>query len=384
MSSTAALSPEVAAETKGPAIVVVNCTVTAISTAFVFARLYVRIGIMKKFHLDDFLISLSLICGWLVVAFSIISVQSGNGSHISTLTPDQISGAVLWTMVGFVPGVLSFSIPKLAAIYLLTGLLEPSLMHRRILWTMGISCVIFLLGCVAILFGQCTPSRAQWDSSITEKTCINPWILVNYSIFAGAFSGFVDLYLAAYPASVLFTLQMNLRKKLALCVALGLGSVACIVAIYKTTRIPGLASSDFTYDTSDLTIWTCVEGSSVVIATCIPILRPLIEMIFGRRIMGSTGDRQGYKNYGTSKSNGTRDELEMNSRRRKIKGPYDLETNIELGKEGSQDDILPRDGQDPATKRPVEGIVRTQSVTILYGEGEKPNEAPLTKYENWK
>lgn len=61
MSSTAAVSPERVADTKGPTIVVVNCVVTAISTAFVFARLYVRVGMMKKFQLDDFFIVLSLV-----------------------------------------------------------------------------------------------------------------------------------------------------------------------------------------------------------------------------------------------------------------------------------------------------------------------------------
>jgi hypothetical protein len=39
------------------------------------------------------------------------------------------------------------------------------------------------------------------------------------------FSAFTDLYLAIYPATVLFTLQMKLRKKLALTAALGLGSM---------------------------------------------------------------------------------------------------------------------------------------------------------------
>jgi hypothetical protein len=29
-----------------------------------------------------------------------------------------------------------------------------------------------------------------------------------------------------------------------------------IVAIYKSTRIPSLKSEDFSYDTSDLVIWT--------------------------------------------------------------------------------------------------------------------------------
>ncbi|OTA67829.1 hypothetical protein K449DRAFT_388627 [Hypoxylon sp. EC38] len=383
MSTSATLAPETAAQDKGPTIVAVNCVVTSITTIFVFARLYVRGVLQRKFQLDDGLIVVSLICGWLTVAFSVASVASGNGKHIDVLQPNQISGAVLWTMVGFVPGVLSFSIPKLAAIYLLTRLLEPSKLHRHLLWTMGILCVLILMGCIAILFGQCTPSRAQWDLTITEKTCIDPYILVNYSIFAGAFSGFVDLYLAAYPATVLFQLQLNKKKKLALSAALGLGSVACIVAIYKTTRIPGLASKDFTFDTSDLTIWTCVEGSSVIIATCIPVLRPLVEIIFGRRVMGSSGDRHGYKNYGTSRSN-TRDELEMNSKRRKVKGPYDLETNIDIAaKDGSQDDILPRDAPNQPPGARAEGIVRTQSVTILYDEDKESGGPPLKKYENW-
>ncbi|OTB06086.1 hypothetical protein M426DRAFT_319164 [Hypoxylon sp. CI-4A] len=374
--ATAAL----AADNKGPAIVAVNCIVVSISTVFVISRLYVRVGMMKKFQLDDFLIVLSQLCGWLVVVFSILSVQSGNGRHIQFLEPMQISGSILWTIVGFCPGVMSFGLPKLAAIILLIRLLEPSKRHRQFLWTIGIICQLALIACIAVLFGQCTPSRAQWDLTITEKTCISPYILVNLAIFAGAFSGFVDLYMAVWPASVMFSLQMNLKKRVALSVALGLGSVACIVAIYKCTRLPGLASSDFTYDTADLTIWTCVEGSSVIIATCIPVLRPLIELIFGRRVMGSSGDRY-YKNYGTERSNHTKDGLEMNSRKRKVKGPYDLETNIEVDKSGSQDNILPN---APGDAKRAEGIVRTQSVTILYGEGNKENEGPIRKYENWK
>lgn len=39
------------------------------------------------------------------------------------------------------------------------------------------------------------------------------------------FSAFVDLYLAFYPAFILFHLQMSLRKKIALSAALGLGSM---------------------------------------------------------------------------------------------------------------------------------------------------------------
>lgn len=58
-------------------------------------------------------------------------------------------------------------------------------------------------------------------------------------------SALMDLYLAVYPAVVLAKLQMNIKKKAALAAALGIGSVACIVAAYKCTRLPGLAGDDF-------------------------------------------------------------------------------------------------------------------------------------------
>ena len=60
-----------------------------------------------------------------------------------------------------------------------------------------------------------------------------------------ALSAAMDLYLAVYPAVILARLQMNIRKKMALASALGIGSVACIVAAYKCSRLPGLASNDF-------------------------------------------------------------------------------------------------------------------------------------------
>lgn len=40
-----------------------------------------------------------------------------------------------------------------------------------------------------------------------------------------ALSAFVDLYLAIYPTTVLLHLHMSLRKRLALCAALGLGAM---------------------------------------------------------------------------------------------------------------------------------------------------------------
>jgi len=74
-------------------------------------------------------------------------------------------------------------------------------------------------------------------------------------------------------------------------------SRATIVAIYKTTRLPSLASGDFTFSTSDLVVFTIAEGATIIIAACIPVLQPLLEMVTGRRGWLSSGRTSGARPY---------------------------------------------------------------------------------------
>lgn len=177
------------------------------------------------------------ICGWCNVAFSTIGVRSGNGQHFAILTSKQKSGCILWTIVSFCPGIMSFGVPKLAVVALLSRIMNPSKLHVIILWTSkffltlmvlhckyvrqsqaelsgresGVDlltktphdpavtmcnslttnssvtglCMLNLFGCVFVLFAQCTPARSQWDFSITDKSCWSPWVLVDFAIWTG-------------------------------------------------------------------------------------------------------------------------------------------------------------------------------------------------------
>ncbi|KAK1460802.1 integral membrane protein [Colletotrichum melonis] len=173
------------AEDKGPVALGIVISMLVLSTLFTAGRLFVRGRILKQFHLDDYLI--------------VASVKSG---------------AILWTIAGFPPGVMSFGLPKLAVVALLTRNMNPSKWHALFLWFIACFCLINLIGCVIILFAQCQPSHSQWDFSVTDKTCWDKWILVYFAIYSGGFCAFVDLYLAIYPAVVLAKLQMSVRKKL--------------------------------------------------------------------------------------------------------------------------------------------------------------------------
>ncbi|KAK8862590.1 integral membrane protein [Apiospora arundinis] len=395
---------EWAAQDKGPTVLVACWTVTAISTVFVAGRLYVRGVLQRKLRSDDYLIILSLLCGFISTAFSTVATSYGNGKHFELLNLEQKQGAILWTTAAFCPGILSFGLPKLAVIALLTRILNPSRAHLWFLWTMGIVCTASLLATVGVLLGQCTPARSLWTFSITEKTCFDKKILIDYCVYAGSISAFVDLYLAIYPSLVLLKLQMPIKKKLALCAALGIGSVSGIVAIYKSTRIPSLGSPDFSHDTSDLVIWTVIEGSTIIIASSIPVMQPLAEVLFGRSIFGSSGSK-GRRYYDGDQNGGTNDSSQpglvtigQKSSRPKKQLNDDLEMTISgTNFSSSEEDILnPRHigSTDSPTAVAVvdnevpkfnDAVVKTQTVSVTYGESEAANRnMSTTASERWK
>ncbi|KAF5679246.1 integral membrane protein PTH11 [Fusarium heterosporum] len=305
---------------KGPTILGIVLTVSILSTLFVFGRVFTRKRIIGALHLDDWFTIVAVIFQWCQVAVTIVAVRSGNGRHFDTLDVSQQQNAIFYTILGFPFGVMAFGFPKLAVVALITRLMNPGRMHKIFLWALAGTCMLSLIGCIIILFAQCSPVESQWTFSITDKTCWSPYILVDFAIFSGALSATTDLYLAIYPAVVLYSLQMNKRKKVALSCALGIGSIATIVAIYKCTRLPSLASPDFSYDTSDLVIWTIIEASTIIIACCIPVLQPLVDAILGRRAFGSSPgyknyNSSGYQNYGNSGTGKHRSNIELSDNR---------------------------------------------------------------------
>ncbi|KAF5501665.1 hypothetical protein CGCS363_v006262 [Colletotrichum siamense] len=355
------------AESKGTSIIATICIIVGISTLFVLGRLFVRTKILGKAQLDDHLTVLSLLLSYVTVGLEIWAVQSGNGRHVGTLSTEQQSAAVLSTISGFPPNVLAYTVPKFAVVALLVRILNPGRVHRIVLWSLATICLVLVLLCIIILFAQCTPSRAQWDFTITEKSCWSPWVLIDVAILTGAYSAALDLYLAIYPATVLMRLQMNIKKKLILSVALGIGSISCFISIYKSTRLPSLASKDFTYDSADLVVWTVVEGNTLIIASCIPVLGPLVELALGRRVLSST-DRKYQKQSDTGglRSGG----IEMDGSRPMNRNGHVLgKTSTVIQSRHDRDDASSQEsilvGTAESAHRP-RGIMRTDDVTVSF------------------
>ncbi|RAH58693.1 hypothetical protein BO85DRAFT_395920 [Aspergillus piperis CBS 112811] len=356
----AAVSPEYAHQTKGPRILAVFWAMTSLAILAVAARLFIRIKVLRNPGADDWLIAASMVFSISYSVVTTVDVALGYGKH-AVVIADRLELVLLVNYVNFALGIISFALPKLAVAALLSRFLNPTTIQRAILW--GLTGFVALVSCICILvlFTMCDPARALWDTSLLSKGahCRSSWILVDYAIFTGAVSAFTDLYLAIYPTVILLKLHMSLRKRLALCAALGLSAVACAMAIIKCMQLPGLADlSDTTFATADLVIWTSIESNVVILASCIPTLQPLLEIILGKRSLRSTSRYQ-YKESSTQLP-------ESNKWSSKRSGHRKSKGNMMVADVGSQDSILQTVDGHGDESHYMGHIRRTDNITIVY------------------
>ncbi|RYC65170.1 hypothetical protein CHU98_g1045 [Xylaria longipes] len=381
------LDPARVGEDKGVLTTAAISTVAAISTLFAVARLWVRVKIMRKFQFDDYMIVISVICSWMSVGFSTAAVHSGSGRHIQTLTTEQIRRAILFTLIGFVPGILSFVLPKLAVAKLLCRLLNPSRPHRIWLWSICGFNLLALLGSIGLIFGQCQPSNSQWDFSVPARFCWDKWYTVDYTRAVCAFSAFVDLYLAVYPGVVLYKIKLPTRKKIALSLALGIGEVSTVVAVVKIIGLDSLASIDFT--------------------SCIPFLQPLLERVRNRCWSTKGTSKSADPTSGGRKGHADIELFENKSRIRKFRRKFEMDSILatKINVEGaritqipvrSQDLILEEDKtrlvttngglQNDSNSTPpktYQGIYRTDEIHISYARDEESSTRPHRHHDSW-
>jgi hypothetical protein len=177
--------PGYADENKGPAVLAVCALFQALATLFVLARLFCRIRLLDRLYLDDWILMAALGCGWTAVGLTVASVSNGDGRHMATLGPDQMSHVLLFTIAGFFPGIMAFTLPKLAVISLLFRMLAPGRKQRCFMIGLAALLLINAFVCLGMLFGRCRPFRAVWDVTIPDdqKVCWDFWHIVCYAIF---------------------------------------------------------------------------------------------------------------------------------------------------------------------------------------------------------
>ena len=133
---------------------------------------------------------------------------------------------------------MGFSTGKVSVALLIYRLQAPSKLRTSVLAFLSISSLIMAVIIVILFFAQCSPTSALWTPN--AGSCWDPKPLVEFDIVASSrctcyktspdgakepqgYWAFVDFFLALFPITFLWNLQMSLKKRVLSCMLLGLG-----------------------------------------------------------------------------------------------------------------------------------------------------------------
>ncbi|WZH41915.1 Integral membrane protein PTH11 [Fusarium acuminatum] len=285
MASTASEPPPTAeflAESRGSVIRTVTWLGVVIPFIFVVLRVYTRVFVRKVFGLDDWVIVFAMI---LLIAYGAIieaAVQKGLGRHLLWIITTHPEDAVPLALLGQVSQpfvIMSCALGKTSFSISLMRLAAQRFIHR-FLWFIVVTMLTLHVLISIIIFVRCKDPRTTWNPAIVSQ-CWHPETYLGVMYFIGSYSAATDFILALLPWAMLWNLNMKNKEKFGVAVAMSLGVFAGAIAIIKCTKLKANATStDPTFDVGELLLTAGAENALIIMAACIPTLRPILRKVF--------------------------------------------------------------------------------------------------------
>lgn len=160
--------------------------------------------------------------------------------------------------------------------------------------------IVNIAGVVLTLLNafQCSPVRAAYDSTVSNKKCLS---IVTLYLCSAPVNIITDLAILVLPLPVLTGMRLPQRQKTILIMTFALGVFVTIVDVVRIYYLQQAVDNqsiehsrlgtgvDFAYTASTALMWSAVEVNVGIICACIPTLKPLIKKILPSMIT----DRQG-------------------------------------------------------------------------------------------
>ncbi|KAL8906492.1 MAG: hypothetical protein Q9171_006253 [Xanthocarpia ochracea] len=248
--------------------------------------MYTRAKLLKNVWWDDWFILLSFAFTMVFSVMWTVYALRGYARHDIYLNPKQKMDAAKIGIISRSCCVMAIATGKVSVAFLIQRIQGSNKWRNWFLRFCSISVSVTALIVVVLLYAQCQPVRTLWTPSMLKDGtghCWNPIPSNNYDIFVASYFAWLDFVLAIIPVSIVWKLQMDVKKKLALCALLGLGIFAGICATIKTAHLRSMTQKeDMTWKLPQFLLWNSVEVNIIIVAACIPTLRPLFLVIFQR------------------------------------------------------------------------------------------------------
>ncbi|KAH6611674.1 hypothetical protein C7974DRAFT_324223 [Boeremia exigua] len=251
------------------------CTLSFIALALVVVRVYTRMRRIAKVYLDDWLIVAAEVFSLTDTALVITAFTYGWGKPSYTFTPEALRKTLqllfamqlLWTIaLCLIRVAVACSLLRFGA-----GLLWRNMLY----FIIGLQ-VVTSSSYMVILFGQCTPMSANWET-IPDIKCWDRTPITNYKWALAAMYIVMDLTLSLMPIHLIRALHRSTTERVLVCVLMSLGLLATAVACIKMTTYSSLGKGDVMQASIRPVMLTILEQIVGIIVCSLACLKGPVE-----------------------------------------------------------------------------------------------------------
>ncbi|GAP92933.1 hypothetical protein SAMD00023353_8400270 [Rosellinia necatrix] len=253
-------------------------SLTSVCIFFTGLRIYLRLKFRGGLWWDDWILLSAMLFLLLQATFIQLTIVLGFGQHLSVITsthPENIFPIILYGQVGVTFVRLAANAARISFAVTLLRIASSRRWWRRFVWFSIVTLLAVMVPAILFLWVSCRPYKKNFDMSI-PGVCIDDNVGLGYSIFEAAYNAWIDFVLVFLPWNIISGLKIRRTEKIGACLAMSIGVFSGAVTIVKAAYINKVSLNDFSYDGTDVTIWSIVEPATLIIAASIPALRVLI------------------------------------------------------------------------------------------------------------
>lgn len=279
---------------QGPILLGVGGALLFMSILLLAARLWSRLQPVYRLKIDDWTVLAATVCypplllptanthpQILAIAqylLLIMSVLNGLGRRTFSVPAARRSTAMRYLFISQIFWYWSVTLVKLSVALLLLRLKQtrPWRSSLYLIMAIAISAVVVQ---TCFQFLQCRPFSVFWDPrGFRSAVCFRRSIIDGNIIIFSSIQVALDVIFSFVP--IMFVRKLNLprREKIFMCVLMGLGLFASVVAIVRTLMLQEYYITPDTFRSSvTITLYAVLEQHLALMAATVPTLKSFIE-----------------------------------------------------------------------------------------------------------
>ncbi|OQN98712.1 hypothetical protein B0A48_15378 [Cryoendolithus antarcticus] len=326
------------AENMQPRVLAAVVVFPILSTVSVAARVATRLW-MKQFYWDD---TLCLI-GWaFAVSYAVVEYiwikMNWFGYHVVDIPKLSLEETILATKYSLAQQVLYNPVLGLVKASMVVFFLRLGDRRKAIKWTLLVFGAINIGHMISVFIAalfQCIPVSAYWNRyrpvPPDDFQCIDEKA---FSLVTAGLAILTDVVVLLIPMAMLWNLQLNLRRKVIVGIALSLGWVVTIISAIRFKVFYNFwmgLDNDGTYGYNQ--VISGIEINVALITCCAPALKAMITLFMPRFFGTVDGSRKhgnvSYSREAYAMQNRSQSKTKPHSRRENVSGLYGRDDDAE-------------------------------------------------------